>query len=119
MKEPDPPDDFEQLIRESFNELQAEAQTTPIDLEFPTEVFESVKAYTKEHSLAGATLIPLAMKAYIDPVGSRWVERVCRLMEDPESFDWPLEDPLLCVAIAFMRKLANRWANKHENTASR
>jgi hypothetical protein len=45
-------------------------------------------AYTKEHSLTGATLIPLAMKAYIDPVGSRWVERVCRLMgaADPRNF---------------------------------
>ena len=33
-------------------------------------------------------------------------------MEDPELFEWPLEDPLLCVAIAFMRKYANRWTDK-------
>ena len=25
-----------------------------------------------------------------------------RLMEDPDSFAWPLEDPLLCVALALM-----------------
>jgi hypothetical protein len=33
-------------------------------------------------------------------------------MEDPDLFEWPLEDPLLCVAIAFMRKCANRWTDK-------
>jgi hypothetical protein len=33
-------------------------------------------------------------------------------MEDPDLFEWPLEDPLLCVAIAFMRKYANRWTDK-------
>ena len=33
-------------------------------------------------------------------------------MEDPELFEWPLEDPQSCVAIAFMRKYANRWTDK-------
>jgi hypothetical protein len=33
-------------------------------------------------------------------------------MEDPDLFEWPLEDPLLCVAIAFMRKYADRWTDK-------
>jgi hypothetical protein len=35
-----------------------------------------------------------------------------RLMEDPDSFAWPLEDPLLCVALAFMLKHACRCAEK-------
>lgn len=33
-------------------------------------------------------------------------------MEDPDLFEWPLEDPLLCVAIAFIRKCADRWTDK-------
>ena len=38
-----------------------------------------------------------------------------RLMQDPDSFDWPLEDPLRCVAIAFTRKLTDRVTDKaHE-----
>ena len=36
-------------------------------------------------------------------------------MEDPDSFVWPLEDPLLCVALGFMLKHACRCAEKvHE-----
>jgi hypothetical protein len=112
MKEPDPPEAFDQMILESFNELYAEAQVTPIDLEFPPAVMESLEAYTKKHSLDPAELIPLAMKARIDPAGSRWVEEVCRLMQDPDSFNWPLEDPLRCVAIAFTRKLTDRVTDK-------
>jgi len=41
--------------------------------------------YTKKHSLDPAELIP-PMKARIDPAGSRWVEEICRLMQDPDSF---------------------------------
>lgn len=78
----------------------------------PGQVIECIKTYTKEHSLDAANLIPLAMKAIHDSGGSRWIEEVELLMEDPDLFEWPLEDPLLCVAIAFMRKYANRWTDK-------
>jgi hypothetical protein len=111
MKEPDPPEEFTQILREAFSELHAEAQITPIDLEFPPEVIESVETYTKVHSLDPAMLIPLAMKAQIDRLGE-FSEEVYRLMKDPDSFNWPLKDPLLCVAIAFTRKAINRWTDK-------
>jgi hypothetical protein len=42
-----------------------------------------------------------------------------RLLEDPDSFDWPLEDPLMCVALAFMLKHACRCAEKAHETRSR
>jgi hypothetical protein len=35
-----------------------------------------------------------------------------QLIDTPESFTWPIEDPLLCVLIAFMREHAFRWAQK-------
>jgi hypothetical protein len=63
MKEPDPPDDLEQTILETFDELHAEAKIVPMVLLFPPEVIECIKTYTKEHSLDQANLIPLAMKA--------------------------------------------------------
>jgi hypothetical protein len=34
------------------------------------------------------------------------------MMEDPDSFEWPVENPLLCVLIAFMRKTTQRWVEK-------
>ena len=35
-----------------------------------------------------------------------------QLIDTPEMFTWPIEDPLLCVLIAFMREHAFRWALK-------
>jgi len=40
------------------------------------------------------------------------IETMQRYMADPDSFEWPIEDPLLCVAIAFMRSVTNWWAKK-------
>jgi hypothetical protein len=102
------------MLRESFSELQTEAQIAPLDLKSPPVVTQTLEEFTQKHFLDPAKLIPLAMKAHsarLDLVG----EDVNRLMQDPTSFDWPLEDPILCVTIAFMRKLTNRWTDKmHE-----
>ena len=40
MKEPDPPDDLEQTILETFDELHAEAKIVPMVFLFPPEVIE-------------------------------------------------------------------------------
>jgi hypothetical protein len=75
------------------------------------------KAYTKERSLEPATLFPLAIKA-LEHQADEFSEAGERLMEDPDSFIWPLEDPLWCVALAFMLKHAYRCAhNLHEKHA--
>ena len=114
MKKPDPTDDLDQTILETFDEMHAEAQITPIYLTFPPEVLESVEVYAREHSLEPATLIPLAIKAQ-ENQSEKFSEAGECLMEDPDSFAWPLEDPLLCVALAFMLKHACRCAEKvHE-----
>jgi hypothetical protein len=42
MKEPDPSHDLEQTILETFGEMHAEAQITPIVLTLPSEMIESV-----------------------------------------------------------------------------
>jgi hypothetical protein len=114
MKKPDRPQELTRMLRETFSELRTEAQIAPLDLRFPPEVIQTLQSYAKVHSLDGARLIPLAMEAHInrlDLIG----EEIHRLMQHPESFDWPLEDPILCVALAFMRKLTDRWADKvHE-----
>jgi hypothetical protein len=114
MKTPNPPEKFTQMLRESFSELQIEAQIAPLDLKFPSEVTQTIEAYAHDHFLNPSNLIPLAMKAHIDRMDTVG-EEVNRLMRDPASFDWPLGDPILCVTIAFMRKLTHRWTDKvHE-----
>ena len=64
---------------------------------------ESVGAYTRDHSLEPGTLICLAIKA-LEQQLDEFGEAGERPMEDPDSFAWPLEDPLMCVALAFMLK---------------
>ena len=91
-----------------------EARIAPIVLTFPPEVIESVRAYTKERSLQPATLIPLAIEA-LELQLDEFSDAGERLIEDPDSFTWPLEDPLMCVALAFLLKHAYRCAHKvHE-----
>jgi hypothetical protein len=118
MKEPDPTDDLDRTILETFDEMQAEAQVTPIFLTFPPRVIESVRAYAKEHCLEPGTLIPFAIKALENRL-YEFSEAGEYLLEDPDSFDWPLEDPLMCVALAFMLKHACRCAKKEHETRSR
>ena len=118
MKEPDPTDDLDRTILETFDEMHAEARVTPIFLTFPPRVIESVRAYAKEHSLEPGTLIPFAIRALENRL-YEFSEAGERLLEDPDSFDWPLEDPLMCVALAFMLKHACRCAEKAHETRSR
>jgi hypothetical protein len=58
VNEPDP-----DLILETFNEMEAEAQITPIVLTFPDEVIEAIEIYEKANSLDRALLISVAIKA--------------------------------------------------------
>src|SRR5260370_40565729 len=88
MKEPGPADDLEQTILETCEEMHSEAQVAPIVLTFPPEVIESVVAYTKDHSVQAATLIPLTIKAQ-ENQSEKFSEAGERLMEDPDSFAWP------------------------------
>jgi hypothetical protein len=55
-------------------------------------VIESIEPYTKEHSLEPATLIPLAIKAQEHQLDI-FCEAAERLMQDPDSFASPLQDP--------------------------
>src|ERR1700722_14912594 len=111
MKEPGPPDDFVQTILETSDEMHPEAQIAQIVLTCPREAIERVVAHTNDRSVEPATLIPLAIKAQ-ENQSEKFSEAGERLMEDPDSFAGPLEDPLLCVALAFMLKHAHRCAHK-------
>ena len=89
MKEPDPTDDLDRTILETFDEMHAEAQVTPIFLTFPPRVIESVRSYAKEHSLEPGTLIPFAIKALenrlyeFSEAGEHLLEPVLRSLWSP------------------------------------
>jgi hypothetical protein len=111
MKKPITPEEFDRLVRETFSKMHPEAQITPIVLAFPAEVIKRLEIYGKEHSLDPAEMIYLALETQLDHIDA-FSEAIFRLMQDPDSFHWPLENPLMCVALAFMQKTSNRWSDK-------
>jgi hypothetical protein len=106
-----PPGDFERSMEENINELHDEAQIVPLIVEFPKEVIESLEAYEKTHSIDRDLMFGLAVKAHESRTG-QLIEMMERFFEDPESFKWPIEDPLLCIMIRVMQKHAERWIEK-------
>jgi hypothetical protein len=124
MKDPDSEDDFEEILRllppgylersiqETFKEMHTEAMSgVPTPLWLPPKVQERVLAYEKEHLIDRNGLIPAAMAAQKGRF-KKVIKAVHRLREDPDSFKWPMKDPLLCVAIAFMQSCLSWWIKK-------
>jgi hypothetical protein len=83
--------------------MLAEAQITPAVFTVPAEVTESIEPYEKAHSVDRDKLLGLALQA-LDGRSDQFGEVYGQLIDDPETFTWPVEDPLLCVAIAFMQE---------------
>jgi hypothetical protein len=108
---PDPPDDFEETVLETFHEMESEEQITMILAELPYDVIQAIEDYEIEHSINRDELLYLATVA-LTARTDLWCDACSQLIDTPESFTWPIEDPLLCVLIAFMREHAFRWALK-------
>jgi hypothetical protein len=107
----DSPADFEETVFETFREMETEEQITMILAELPDEVIEAIENYEIEHSITRDELLyvaTIALTGRTDLLG----DTCAQLIDTPESFTWPIEDPLLCVLIAFMREHAFRWALK-------
>jgi hypothetical protein len=104
----DEPDD---LIQETMGEIISEAQVVPTGLEFPKEVIAAIEAYEKTHSIDRDELIDEAFEAAKERMDES-SETFARMMEDPDLFEWPIQNPLLCVVLAFMRKTTQRWVEK-------
>jgi hypothetical protein len=108
---PDFPDDFGETVLEIFQEMEIEEQITMILAELPDDVIEAIEDFEITHSITRDRLLYLATTALTgrtDLLG----DACAQLIDTPKSFTWPIEDPLLCVLIAFMREHAFRWALK-------
>jgi hypothetical protein len=109
-----PPEDFARIRQESMDEMHAEAKMgVGPPAYFPPEVLERILAYEKEHSIPRNKLIMAAIKSTTERT-EEVVEIMDRYFNDPDSFEWPVEDPLLCVLVAFMRAHAD-WLTKKIN----
>jgi hypothetical protein len=108
---PDLPNVFEETVLETFHEMETEEQITMILTELPDNVIEAIEDFEIKHSITRNRLLYLATIALTGRT-DRLGDACAQLIDTPESFTWPIEDPLLCVLIAFMREHAFRWALK-------
>jgi hypothetical protein len=108
---PDPPNDFEETVLETFHEMESAEQVTMILAELPADVVQAIENYETTHSVTRDKLLYLAIETLDDKI-DLLCDLGAQLIDTPELFTWPIEDPLLCVLIAFMREHAFRWALK-------
>jgi hypothetical protein len=107
-----PPDDFEETVLETFHEMETGAQITPMILaELPDEVIQAIEDYEITHSVDRDRLLELATIAHAGRIDLP-CQACAHLIDTPESFTWPVKDPLLCVMIAFLREFTFRSADK-------
>ena len=48
---PDPPNDFEETVLETFHEMESEEQVTMILAELPADVIQAIEDFEIEHSV--------------------------------------------------------------------
>ena len=105
-------EDLVRLQRDVIREIRAVAlMGTGPPMYLPPEVRGRIYAYKKKHSLNRNELLSMAIiatKGRTEEV----VELVNQFLKDPDSFEWPIEDPLLCVSVAFMRACATWLISK-------
>jgi hypothetical protein len=106
-----PPNDFEETVLETIHEMETEKQITMILAELPADVIAVIEDYERAYSIDRDRLLALATLAQAGRIELSG-DACGQLIEDPESFTWPTDDPLLCVMIAFLREFTFRWADK-------
>jgi hypothetical protein len=101
--------EFNEVTIAVWKILEAEFAVGSLHLCFPPEVFDSVKALGKP----SWKLIYKAVQAQAQEDRlNQLSEELIRLMKDPGCFEWPIGDPLHCLAIGIFREHANRFAAK-------
>ena len=105
------PNDFEETVLETFHEMETEEQITVILAELYDDLIEAIEDYETAHLVDRDRLLELATIAQAGPADL--LGQACaQLIDDPESFTWPIKDPFLSMEISFSREHAFRWAHK-------
>jgi hypothetical protein len=100
-------DEFNEVTMEVWEELEAKAAAETLQLALPLEVLDGLKALGEPSSELLHKSV-LAQKCRINQL----VEEVNLLTENPNTFDWPLKDPLRCFAIGIFREHAKKFADR-------
>jgi hypothetical protein len=103
----------DEFSREALREMYDQSQITQTEFSFPGEVVRAIEVYITKNAVDREGLMQRALKAQQGSI-PRFAKAINRLVNDPESFCWPIDDPLLCLALAFMREVIDQWTNKDD-----
>ena len=65
---PDPPNDFEETVLETFHEMESEEQVTMILAELPADVIQAIEDFEIEHSVTRDRLLYVAIETLDDRI---------------------------------------------------
>jgi hypothetical protein len=110
MESSDPGDESRQMLQalllELYGELNKEAQTGELEFTFPLEIAQAIEPLGER----SWTTIRKAIAA--QPIGELVWDAFC-LVEQGDSFVWPLQDPRRCLAIVVFSKYARIVRRKY------
>jgi hypothetical protein len=106
-----------ETIEKGLIYLMDEAESKPIQLAFPAEVIDRLDVFGKP-SWELVRIAFHSQQSRLDELGLEAME----LFQDEDSFCWPVDHPLRCLAIGILRELAERFldeGHKHGHLTSK
>jgi hypothetical protein len=106
------PEELKELLNQTWAEWYADANTAPLPIGFPPEVI------TKLENIFGTYPSWDLIDAAVERVHSdkrlekTFVADLQRLMDDEDSFQWPIEDPHYCLVLGLLRDYGKRFLAK-------
>jgi hypothetical protein len=100
------PEDFKQTFAETWAEWVKEGKAGSIQIGFPAEVIDRVKTLgPPSWDLIDTAIEKLLKENRLEQA----IQDLERLMDDEDSFQWPLSDPHYCLALGVFRKFNEQF----------
>ena len=100
------PDDFKQTFAETWTEWVKEGKVSSIEIGFPAEVIDSVNTLgPPSWDLIEEAIEKLLKENRLEQA----IQDLERLMDNEDSFRWPLSDPNYCLVLGMFRKFNEQF----------
>jgi hypothetical protein len=106
------PEELRRLNRETFAEWEEDANTAPLPICFPDEVFAKLKSVFGTYP-SWEQIFATEKRVHADKqLEKTFLADLERLCDDEDSFQWPLDDPHYCLLLGHMRDYMKRLMAK-------
>jgi hypothetical protein len=106
------PEEFQRLLDQIFAEWHEDANTAPLPIGFPPEVFAKLEAIFGTYPSWDLIFATFKRVNSDKQLKETFLADLQRLMDDEDSFQWPLDDPHFCLLLGHMRDYHKRFLVK-------